>query len=125
MDRRELVRALREERVPDAFYDVPGVHDIPFQSDAYFFLRPGPDGWAVGLRQRSRDQDVRAYLSEDEACRDLLGRLTTLPSPPPEGGGRTEAIPDRAEEGRGGAREESGEALRRQGRPDGPPAGAS
>ncbi|WP_019709434.1 hypothetical protein [Streptomyces xinghaiensis] len=86
MDRRELVRVLREERVPDAFYDIPGVRDIPSPSDAYFFLRPAPDGWAVGLRQRSGDQDVRAFSSEDEACRELLGRLTTLPSPPPEEG---------------------------------------
>ncbi|WP_030543027.1 hypothetical protein [Streptomyces albus] len=122
MDRRELVRTLREERVPDAFYDIPGVHDIPFQSDAYFFLRPGSDGWAVGLRQRSRDQDVRAYLSEDDACRDLLGRLTTLPSPPPEGGARTEEVLADAEEIQREAREDFDEALRRQGRPDGPPA---
>ncbi|NJQ02358.1 hypothetical protein [Streptomyces zingiberis] len=115
MDRRELVRTLREERVPDAFYDIPGVHDIPFQSDAYFFLRPAPEGWAVGLRQRSEDQDVRLFPAEDAACRDLLGRLTTLPSPPPDGTSRAEEVLADADEIQRRAREDVERELRRRG----------
>ncbi|MDX3226884.1 hypothetical protein [Streptomyces sp. ME19-01-6] len=83
MNRRELVRALRADRVPDALYDIPGVHDIPVQPDAYYFLRPATgDGWVVGLRERSRERDMSWFRSEDAACRDLRAKLTALPPPP-------------------------------------------
>lgn len=83
MDRRELVRALRADGIPDALYDIPGVHDIPVQPDAYYFLRPAAGGWAVGLRERSRDRDTRWFREEDAACRELRAKLTA--SPPPAG----------------------------------------
>jgi hypothetical protein len=79
MDRNELVETLHRARVPDALYDIPGVHDIPIQPDAYYFLRPGPDHWVVGLRERSRDRVMRRFPTEEDACEFLHARLMELP----------------------------------------------
>ncbi|MES4907044.1 MULTISPECIES: hypothetical protein [unclassified Streptomyces] len=98
MDRRELVRALREERVPDALYDIPGVHDIPVQPDAYYFLRPATGGWVVGLRERSQDRDTSWFRSEDAACRDLRAKLIPPPAPLPPGGEGMEDVLAHSEE---------------------------
>ena len=84
MDGAELVERLREANVPEAFYDIAGVHDVPVQPDAYYFLRPEADAWAVGLRQRSQDSAVRRFGTEAEACAYLYGKLTRTPPPPSE-----------------------------------------
>jgi hypothetical protein len=121
VDRRELVRALREDRVPDALYDIPGVHDIPVQPDAYYFLRPATGGWVVGLRERSQDRDTRWYRSEDAACRDLRGKLTTPPPQPPpaDAGDRVEEVLAHSEEIRRRAWRDFERALREQERENG------
>ncbi|MGY0059937.1 hypothetical protein ACWY4P_25900 [Streptomyces sp. LZ34] len=126
MDRRELVRALREDRVPDALYDIPGVHDIPVQPDAYYFLRPATGGWVVGLRERSQDRDTRWFRSEDAACRDLRAKLTPLPpaggsegAPPSGGRGTVEDVLAHSEEIRRRAWRDFERALREQGRENG------
>ncbi|MEU7384772.1 MULTISPECIES: hypothetical protein [unclassified Streptomyces] len=84
MDSAELVERLREADVPEAFYDIAGVHDVPVQPDAYFFLRPEADAWTVGLRQRSQDSAIRRFGSEAEACEYLYDRLTRIPPAPSE-----------------------------------------
>ncbi|MFI1334140.1 hypothetical protein ACH4U7_29350 [Streptomyces sp. NPDC020845] len=112
MDRRELVRALREDRVPDALYDIPGVHDIPIQPDAYYFLRQAPDGWVVGLRERSKDRDTHWFGSEDAACRELRAKLTA--SPPPAGGERVADVLAHSEEIQRQAWRDFERALREQ-----------
>ncbi|MGW4562101.1 hypothetical protein ACWEN3_06705 [Streptomyces sp. NPDC004561] len=83
MDGTELVARLREAGVPEAFYEIAGVHDVTVQPDAYYFLRPEADTWAVGLRQRSRDRVLRRFGTEAEACRYLYDALTSMPPPPP------------------------------------------
>lgn len=48
MDSSEFVETVRRAQVPDALYDIPGVHDIVVQPDAYYFLRPESGSWVVG-----------------------------------------------------------------------------
>ncbi|MEU1805922.1 MULTISPECIES: hypothetical protein [unclassified Streptomyces] len=113
MDRTELVRVLRAEQVPDALYDIPGVRDIEVQPDAYYFLRPAPDGgWVTGLWERSVDRDVSRFASEDEACQDLLTKLRARPRPPGAGQETVEELLAQGEELRRRAREEVERALR-------------
>jgi hypothetical protein len=81
MDSAELVERLREAGVPEAFYDIPGVHDVPVQLDAFYFLHREADTWTVGLRQRSRDSVIRRCATEAEACSYLYDTLVQLPSP--------------------------------------------
>ncbi|GAA2360141.1 hypothetical protein [Streptomyces cuspidosporus] len=119
MDRRELVRALRADRVPDALYDIPGVHDIPVQPDAYYFLRPARGGWEVGLRERSRDRDTSWFGTEDAACRELRAKLTALPPPPGGGRERVEDVLAHGEEIRRSAWRDFERALRERGAQDG------
>ncbi|MFB7503106.1 hypothetical protein [Streptomyces broussonetiae] len=82
VDSAELVERLREADVPEAFYDIPGVHDVPIQLDAYYFLCREADGWTVGLRQRSQDSVIRRFATETEACAYLYDTLIQLSSPP-------------------------------------------
>ncbi|WP_445524921.1 hypothetical protein [Streptomyces cyslabdanicus] len=82
MDSAELVERLREADVPEAFYDIAGVHDVPVQPDAYYFLRREADAWTVGLRQRSQDSVLRGFGTEAEACEYLYDTLTRMPPPP-------------------------------------------
>jgi hypothetical protein len=82
LDGTELVARLRAAGVPEAFYEIAGVHEVPVEPDAYYFLRGGADTWAVGLRQRSRDRVLARFRSEAEACRYLYDTLTSLPPPP-------------------------------------------
>ncbi|MEU9793283.1 hypothetical protein AB0E27_22090 [Streptomyces sparsogenes] len=119
MDRRELVRVLRADRVPDALYDIPGVQDIPVQPDAYYFLRPARGGWEVGLRERSRDRDTRWFGTEDAACRELRAKLTALPPPPGGGRERVEDVLAHGEEIRRSAWRDFERALRERGARDG------
>lgn len=113
MDRRELVQTLEDEQVPGALYDIPGVHDIPVQPDAYYFLRPAPEGgWETGLRERSQDRDISRFATEDEACRDLLAKLRARPRPPDGGTETVEELLAQGEELRRQAHEEVQRALR-------------
>ncbi|MDT0548072.1 MULTISPECIES: hypothetical protein [Streptomyces] len=112
MDRRELVRTLRADGIPDALYDIPGVHDIPVQPDAYYFLRPAAGGWTVGLRERSRDRDTRWFSSEDAACRELRAKLSASPAPSPAGGEAVEDVLAESEEIRRRAWQDFERALR-------------
>ncbi|MFF9408627.1 hypothetical protein ACF1B0_24355 [Streptomyces anandii] len=84
MDRAELVERLRGAGVPDAWYEIPGVHDLVAAPDAHYFLRQESDGgWTVGLRERAVDRDVRRFAAEAEACAYLHARITRTPDPPP------------------------------------------
>lgn len=82
MDSTELAERLREADVPEAFYEIAGVHDVPVQPDAYYFLSPEADAWIVGLRQRSQDSVLRRFGTEAEACEYLYDTLTQMPPPP-------------------------------------------
>jgi hypothetical protein len=97
MNRTELVKALRLAEVPDALFDIPGVHDIPIQPDAYFFLRPVPGGWVVGTRERSRDSVLARFAAEGDACAFLYDTLLReTPRPVPGGAQRiAEVLADR------------------------------
>jgi hypothetical protein len=98
MDRSELVASLRRAAVPDALYDIPGVHDIQVQPDAYYFLRPESGTWVVGVRERSADSVLGRFATEDEACRDLYTRLSELPAPRPDAAERiAEVLAERDE----------------------------
>jgi hypothetical protein len=92
MNRNELVESLRRDGVPDALYDLPGVHTVPIQLDAYFFLRPVGDAWVVGLRERSQDEVLSRFATEAEACRDLHDRLRAAPRPVPDTDGKIAAV---------------------------------
>jgi len=85
MDRAELVEALRAAQVPDALYDIPGVHDIRIQPDAYFYLRPDVGGWVVGQRERARHSVLGRFAAESQACDFLYSTLTAEVSSVPAG----------------------------------------
>lgn len=80
MNRHELVQSLRDARIPDALYDIPGVHDIPMRPDSYYFLRYEADSWVVGVSDRGEDSVMARFTTEDAACRYLGDRLRELPS---------------------------------------------
>lgn len=98
MDSYELVESLRRAGVPEALYDLPGVHPVPVQLDAYFFLRPEGDAWVVGLREHSQDEVLSRFATEAEACRALYDRLRAAPRPVPDTDGRIAAVIARADE---------------------------
>ncbi|MEV6946089.1 hypothetical protein AB0N07_29690 [Streptomyces sp. NPDC051172] len=98
MDSAELVERLREASVPEAFYEIAGVHDVPIQLDAYYFLRREADAWIVGLRQRSQDSVMRRFVTEAEACTYLYDMLTHLPAPSSEAAEPLEKLLSNAEE---------------------------
>lgn len=75
MDRRELVGLLDGTTIPEDFYDIVGVHTPRTRPDAYYFLRPERDVWAVGLRNRGQETVLSSFDTEDAACRDLYDRL--------------------------------------------------
>lgn len=93
MDRAELVEALRRAQVPDALYEIPDVHDIMIQPDAYFFLRPDADGWVVGHRERDHDSVLGRFPGEPEACDFLYATLIReVPSGAPGGADRVRDV---------------------------------
>ncbi|GGX97313.1 hypothetical protein [Streptomyces anandii] len=101
MDRVELVERLRGAGVPDAWYEIAGVHDVVAAPDAHYFLRRESDGgWTVGLRERAVDRDVRRFAAEAEACAYLHARITRTPDPPPGPTQSLEALLADAEEAR-------------------------
>ncbi|MEU0135114.1 hypothetical protein ABZ172_13985 [Streptomyces sp. NPDC006296] len=105
MNRTELTERLRHEGVPDALYEIPGVHRVPVQLDAYYVLRPEAGNWPVLLRQRGREEVIARFGTEAEACGYLYDTLTDVPPPVPGGAERVDrlladadAIQRRAEE---------------------------
>ncbi|MER6075086.1 hypothetical protein ABT187_41030 [Streptomyces sp. NPDC001817] len=98
MDSAELVERLREAAVPEAFYEIAGVHDVPIQLDAYYFLRPEANAWTVGLRQRSQDSVIRRFGTEAEACTYIYDMLTHLPTPSSEAAEPLETLLSNTEE---------------------------
>ncbi|MFJ3231011.1 hypothetical protein [Streptomyces sp. NPDC086787] len=94
MDRAELVGRLREAGVPEAFYEIAGASDATGRPDAYYFLRREADMWVVGLSERSRDEVLRRFAAEDEACVYLHEALTRTPDPAAGQGGPAELLDD-------------------------------
>ncbi|WP_392675491.1 hypothetical protein [Streptomyces sp. LN785] len=88
MDRAELADRLRREGVPDALYEIPGIHSVPVQLDAYYVLRPEADAWLVVLRQRGEDSVMASFGTEAEACRHLYDTIGRIPPPVPGGAER-------------------------------------
>ncbi|MBM7436764.1 hypothetical protein [Streptomyces sp. HB132] len=92
MDRTALTERLRREGVPDALYDIPGVHGVPVQLDAYYVLRPEGGAWPVLLRQRGQDSIIARFGTETEACLYLYDTLTDVPPPVPGGAERVDRL---------------------------------
>lgn len=98
MNTAELTERLRSKGVPDALYEIPGVHAVPVQLDAYYVLRPEGDAWPVLLRQRGADEVIARFGTEAEACRYLYDVLTDVPPPVPGGPERVDRLLADAEE---------------------------
>ncbi|MFF1686974.1 MULTISPECIES: hypothetical protein [unclassified Streptomyces] len=92
MNRTELAERLRHEGVPDALYEIRGVHSVPIQLDAYYVLRPEADAWLVLLRQRGQDSVIARLGTEAEACRYLYDTITKVPPPVPGGAERVDRL---------------------------------
>ncbi|KPC79519.1 MULTISPECIES: hypothetical protein [Streptomyces] len=92
MNRTELTERLRREGVPDALYDIPGVHGVPVQLDAYYVLRPEGSAWPVLMRQRGQDSVIARFGTEAEACLYLYDTLTDTPPPVPGGAERVNRL---------------------------------
>ncbi|MFI8001629.1 hypothetical protein [Streptomyces sp. NPDC086010] len=92
MNRTELTERLRREQVPDALYEIPGVHAVPFQLDAYYVLRQEADAWPVLMRQRGEESVIERFATEAEACRYLYATLTDVPPPVPGGAERIDRL---------------------------------
>ncbi|MFJ8882707.1 hypothetical protein ACIRJR_04770 [Streptomyces sp. NPDC102402] len=92
MNRTELTERLHREGVPDALYEIPGVHPVSLQLDAYYVLRPEGDAWPVLLRQRGTDEVIARFGTEAEACDYLYDTLTDVPPPVPGGPERVDRL---------------------------------
>ncbi|WP_328913299.1 MULTISPECIES: hypothetical protein [unclassified Streptomyces] len=95
MNRAQLTERLRRENVPDALYDIPGVHPATLALDAAYYLRRegGDDGrWVVGMRQRGTDTTMADFLTEAEACGYLYDTITRVPPPVPGGAEQVERV---------------------------------
>ncbi|MFB8025377.1 MULTISPECIES: hypothetical protein [unclassified Streptomyces] len=92
MNRTELTARLRREGVPDALYEIPGVHPVALQLDAYYVLRPEGTTWPVLLRQRGADEVIARFGTEAEACTYLYDTLTDVPPPVPGGPERVDRL---------------------------------
>ncbi|MFC8226664.1 hypothetical protein [Streptomyces sp. NPDC057287] len=92
MDTTELTERLRREGVPDALYEIPGVHPVALQLDAYYVLRREGDAWPVLLRQRGTDEVIARFDTEAEACRYLYDTLTDAPPAVPGGPERVDRL---------------------------------
>ncbi|MEV0007662.1 hypothetical protein [Streptomyces sp. NPDC047973] len=92
MNTTELTERLSREGVPDALYEIPGVHPVPIQLDAFYVLRPEDGTWPVLLRQRGEDAVIARFATEAEACAYLYERLTDTPPPVPGGPERVERL---------------------------------
>ncbi|MEV3933307.1 hypothetical protein [Streptomyces sp. NPDC053728] len=92
MNRTELTEHLRREGVPDALYEIPGVHPVALQLDAYYVLRPEGDAWPVLMRQRGQEEVITRFATEAEACRYLYDTLTGAPPPVPGGPERIDRL---------------------------------
>lgn len=121
MNTAELTERLRREGVPDALYEIPGVHAVPVQLDAYYVLRQEEDAWPVLLRQRGTDEVIARFGTEAEACRYLYDALTDVPPPVPGGPERVDRLLADADEIQRRAEEDFEQAP---GRNTGEPPGA-
>jgi hypothetical protein len=68
--------ALVEAGVPDGLYEIAGAHEPVPPAPDYLFLRPGPQGWEIGVCERGERVVASRLPSEDEACRAFLTMLT-------------------------------------------------
>ncbi|MFF4243695.1 hypothetical protein ACFYY2_04400 [Streptomyces sp. NPDC001822] len=111
MNRTELAERLRREGVPDALYEIPGVHGVPFQLDAYYVLRREADAWPVLMRQRGEESVIERFGTEAEACGYLYATLTDVPPPVPGGAERVDRLLADADEIQRRAEEDFEQAL--------------
>src|SRR4051812_18614124 len=82
MDRDELINLLHHTPVPEAYYDIPGVHTPRMRPDAFYFLRRESDTWVVGVCDRAQDIVLSRFDTEDGACQFLYDTLLRSYSPP-------------------------------------------
>lgn len=75
MNRAELRSTLEAEGIRSDAYDLSGAGE----NEAYV-LREEPSGWCVFYRERGRQQDVRSFETEAEACECLFARLRSDPT---------------------------------------------
>ena len=113
MNRTELADRLAREGTPDALYDIPGVHRVPIQLDAYYVLRPEGDDWLVLLRQRGEDTVLARVPTEADACDSLYGLLARAPSPAPDAAERIAQALSHTDEIQAEAWEDFERAVRR------------
>jgi hypothetical protein len=74
MNKAELKQVLDAERFNPKVYDLDG--GLP---NDRLCLSAEAGKWCVYYSERGSRFDEQCYASEDEACKDLLGRLRELP----------------------------------------------
>ncbi|MEV6261157.1 hypothetical protein AB0M42_10450 [Streptomyces sp. NPDC051784] len=92
MNRTELTERLRHGQVPDALYEIPGVHPVTLRLDAYYVLRREGESWPVLMRQRGQEEVIARFATEAEACRYLYDALIDTPPPVPGGPERIDRL---------------------------------
>lgn len=76
MDISELATELTELGIDPRAYSLEGGHE----NDTYCVDTFGAGRWRVYYTERGREFNEKIFYSEDEACRYLLGRLSSSPS---------------------------------------------
>jgi hypothetical protein len=83
VDLAALLAALDREKVNPSTYAVAGagLDDLPKSDlEERYVLAIAPGGWCVFYRERGRDNDRLDFDTEDEACDEMLMRVTGDPT---------------------------------------------
>ena len=75
MDRAELLKRLKEERIRPAAYDLNG----DARAETYV-LRQCPEGWEAFYSERGLKTGRHMFADEDEACTFFLNLLSNDPT---------------------------------------------
>ncbi|KLU65353.1 hypothetical protein DEAC_c29050 [Desulfosporosinus acididurans] len=72
MNRKELRNLLKIKGVPEYYYNLDEVGE----TDQKVCLGIDNQGWIVYYSERGNKFDLLTFSTEDEACKDILKRLT-------------------------------------------------
>ncbi|RDI63962.1 hypothetical protein [Nocardia pseudobrasiliensis] len=81
MDRRQLTTALLEAGLPPESFQITGIHSHEPVPTDFWFLRPAPSGWDVGMFERGTYEVREHFPTEPEATAWLYQTMTGEPAP--------------------------------------------
>ncbi len=77
MNRKELMTKLEEERINPRYYSIFGFTEPPIEEQCV--LQKEGDKWVVYYLERGQKMDLKAFKTEDEACRHFFDDVLSYP----------------------------------------------